>query len=230
MGGGNDRWIAFLAWTLFSFITISSQVFVFWPWLFGSWTTSSASSRHAAFVPMSPVEALDPLENGLGMQPLGRVEEGNIGESSNGPMFGYLSVMWANLNVRALLYLVPFNCSLVMLCWNYYLTMTTNPGSPPLDWVSVIQPCPLIDPARHCCSLDYTPKQRRIERGGVEMAFWFQSLVWSICLVVHACSLHSSNIIIVVVTLCSSALGSPPRLSQEWSPLPVFTNDAHHCA
>ncbi|KAH7050770.1 DHHC palmitoyltransferase-domain-containing protein [Linnemannia elongata] len=136
MGGGNDKWIAFLAWTLFSFIAISSQVFVFWPWLFGSWTTSS---RHTVFVPMNPIEALDPLENGLGIQPLGGVEEGSIGESSNGPTFGYLSVMWANLNVRALLYLVPFNCSLVMLCWNYYLTMTTNPGSPPLDW------CPPID-------------------------------------------------------------------------------------
>lgn len=133
MGGSNDRWIAFLAWALFSFISISSQVFVFWPWLFGSWTTSSASS-HLAFVPMNPVEALDPFENGLGMQSLG-VEDSF--DESNGPTFGYLSVIWANLNVRALLYLVPFNCSLIMLCWNYYLTMTTNPGSPPLDWVSV---------------------------------------------------------------------------------------------
>ncbi|KAG0207037.1 Palmitoyltransferase [Mortierella sp. NVP41] len=85
---------------------------------------------------MDPVEALDPFENGLGVQPLLDTED--LGESG-GPTFGYLSVMWANLNVQALLYLVPFNFSLVMLCWNYYLTMVTNPGSPPVDW------CPPID-------------------------------------------------------------------------------------
>ncbi|KAG0298377.1 Palmitoyltransferase [Linnemannia gamsii] len=136
MGSSNDKWIAFMAWTLFSFISISSQVFVFWPWLFGSWATSSASSHHT-FVPMNPVEALDPFENGIGMLPFGGVEDSI--DQSNGLTFGYLSVMWANLNVRALLYLVPFNCSLIMLCWNYYLTMTTSPGSPPLDW------CPPID-------------------------------------------------------------------------------------
>lgn len=229
MGGGNDKWIAFLAWTLFSFIAISSQVFVFWPWLFGSWTTSS---RHTVFIPMNPIEALDPLENGLGIQPLGGVEEGSIGESSNGPTFGYLSVMWANLNVRALLYLVPFNCSLVMLCWNYYLTMTTNPGSPPLDWVSAIQPCQLLDPVGLRGSLGYTSKQRIIEREGENdrwtWSFGFSPLSGVFAWFTHL-SFHSSNIIIVV-TLCSFALGSPPRLSQEWSSLSVLTNDAHHCA
>ncbi|KAF9355231.1 Palmitoyltransferase [Mortierella sp. NVP85] len=55
-------------------------------------------------------------------------------EDSGEAPFGYLSIMWANLNVQALLYLVPFNFSLAMLCWNYYLTMMTDPGSPPVDW------------------------------------------------------------------------------------------------
>ncbi|KAF9930770.1 Palmitoyltransferase [Linnemannia zychae] len=129
---GNDKWIALLAWILFFFITISSQVFVFWPWLFGSWLTSSAS--HNAFVPMDPNEALEPLENGV---VVGGFVETSLHESgsSSGLTFGYLSVMWANLNVRALLYLVPFNCSLIMLGWTYYLTMTTEPGSPPHDWI-----------------------------------------------------------------------------------------------
>ncbi|KAK3847428.1 MAG: DHHC palmitoyltransferase-domain-containing protein [Linnemannia gamsii] len=136
--GNNDKWIAFLAWTLFSFISISSQVFVFWPWLFGSWSTSSSSSSHHSFVPMDPVEALDPLKNGVRVGGVGGVGVEGL-DVRGGPSFGYLSVMWANLNVRALLYLVPFNFSLVMLCWSYYLTMTTSPGSPPLDW------CPPID-------------------------------------------------------------------------------------
>ncbi|KAF9275918.1 Palmitoyltransferase [Mortierella alpina] len=55
-------------------------------------------------------------------------------DSGESPPFGFLPIIWTNMNVRALLYLVPFNFSLGMLCWNYYLTMTTDPGSPPLDW------------------------------------------------------------------------------------------------
>ncbi|KAF9945615.1 Palmitoyltransferase [Mortierella alpina] len=54
--------------------------------------------------------------------------------SDESPAFGFLPIIWTNMNVRALLYLVPFNVSLGMLCWCYYLTMTTDPGSPPLDW------------------------------------------------------------------------------------------------
>ncbi|KAF9901027.1 Palmitoyltransferase [Linnemannia zychae] len=80
---------------------------------------------------MNPAEALDPLKNGVRVEDMGA---GIGAEGEEGPSFGYLAVMWANLNVQALLYLVPFNFSLVMLCWNYYLTMVTSPGSPPLDW------------------------------------------------------------------------------------------------
>ncbi|KAF8964458.1 hypothetical protein BGZ46_000778, partial [Entomortierella lignicola] len=41
---GNDQWISYLAWVLIAFISISSQVFIFWPWLFGSWSTASKES------------------------------------------------------------------------------------------------------------------------------------------------------------------------------------------
>ncbi|KAF9936817.1 Palmitoyltransferase [Mortierella alpina] len=68
---------------------------------------------------------------------------GRLTEDSNGsPSLGSLPIIWTNMNVRALFYLVPFNLSLGMLCWNYYLTMTTDPGSPPLDWNSQSAPTP----------------------------------------------------------------------------------------
>ncbi|KAG0326907.1 Palmitoyltransferase [Dissophora globulifera] len=121
--GGNDRWISWLACTLIAFISISSQVFIFWPWLLGSWSTTTGSAP--AYSPHSD-NRLEPHSSGAGY----------IDQSleDDGATLGYLSIMWTNLNVQALLYLIPFNCSLFMLCWNYYLTMMTDPGSPPHDW------------------------------------------------------------------------------------------------
>ncbi|KAI7832389.1 DHHC palmitoyltransferase-domain-containing protein [Gamsiella multidivaricata] len=115
--GGNDRWIACLAWLIFAFISISSQVFIFWPWLFGPLPTSAPS--------LNSIESLDSITNAM---------DYDMKNSGEGLALGYLSTMWSNLNVQALLYLVPFNFSLVMLCWNYYLAMVTDPGSPPLNW------------------------------------------------------------------------------------------------
>ncbi|KAF9404109.1 Palmitoyltransferase [Podila epigama] len=110
--GGNDNWISGLACFLISFISITSQLFIFWPWLFG------APGSRGYIVPDNGISSVSDLNE--------MDEEGSSA--------GFLAVMWSNLNVQALLYLVPFNFSLAMLCWNYYLTMTTNPGSPPLDW------------------------------------------------------------------------------------------------
>ncbi|KAI8603726.1 zf-DHHC-domain-containing protein [Dissophora ornata] len=117
--GGNDLWIACFACALISFISISSQAFIFWPWLFGPWSSSAPAS------PIGPLDPLDPLENAIRY---------NFDSEDGKTSLGYLSIMWTDLNVQALLYLIPFNFSLVMLCWNYYLTMTTDPGSPPFDW------------------------------------------------------------------------------------------------
>jgi len=118
----NDRWIACFACFLFAFIAITSQVFIFWPWLFGAefFPSSSSSSSQDSHVNVGGLSGFMDTED----------ERKYDGESE-----GYLTMMWSNLNVRALLYLVPFNFSLGMLCWNYYLTMMTDPGSPPLDWV-----------------------------------------------------------------------------------------------
>ncbi|KAF9202891.1 Palmitoyltransferase [Haplosporangium sp. Z 27] len=113
--GGNDQWISYLAWVLIAFISISSQVFIFWPWLFGSWSTASK-------------ESVDPFGS------LDNVGSYAIEDESDFNPLGYFSIMWENLNVQALLYLVPFNFAQIMLCWNYYLTMTTDPGSPPFNW------------------------------------------------------------------------------------------------
>lgn len=125
--GGNDHWIAGLAWCLFLFISVTSQVFIFWPWLFG--TTTRISLYH----PSIDINAIDINIPGMDelYDPLVLMETQVEPNSA-----GTISIVWGDLNVQALLYLVPFNFSLVMLCWNYYLTMTTNPGSPPLDWVS----------------------------------------------------------------------------------------------
>lgn len=125
--GGNDHWIAGLAWFLISFISVTSQIFIFWPWLFG--TTTRISLYH----PLIDINAIDisaPDMDEL-YDPLVLMEAQVETNSA-----GTISIVWGDLNVQALLYLVPFNFSLIMLCWNYYLTMITNPGSPPLDWVS----------------------------------------------------------------------------------------------
>ncbi|KAG0220319.1 DHHC palmitoyltransferase-domain-containing protein [Mortierella sp. GBAus27b] len=119
--GGNDRWIALLACILFGFISITSQVFILWPWLFGSYTPVASHSVDS----FDPLDYVDGDPAAVGFTP--------VEDSEDAPL-GYLSIMWANLNVRALLYLIPFNFSLAMLGWNYYLTMITNPGSPPVDW------------------------------------------------------------------------------------------------
>ncbi|KAG0299319.1 hypothetical protein BGZ98_010145 [Dissophora globulifera] len=122
--GGNDRWISWLACTLIAFISISSQVFIFWPWLLGSWSATTGSAP--AYSPHSD-SRLEPHSSDAGYM--------DQSLEDDGATLGYLSIMWTNLNVQALLYLIPFNCSLFMLCWNYYLTMMTDPGSPPHDWM-----------------------------------------------------------------------------------------------
>lgn len=128
--GGNDHWIAGLAWFLFSFISVTSQAFIFWPWLFG---TTTRISLYRPSIDINPININVPGVPGVDelYDPLVLMET----QVETDPA-GTVSIVWGNLNVQALLYLVPFNFSLVMLCWNYYLTMTTSPGSPPLDWVS----------------------------------------------------------------------------------------------
>ncbi|KAG0084381.1 Palmitoyltransferase [Podila epicladia] len=123
--GGNDHWIAGLAWFLISFISVTSQIFVFWPWLFG--TTTRISLYHPS-IDINAIDISVPDMDEL-YDPLVVMETQDVTNSA-----GTVSIVWGDLNVQALLYLVPFNFSLIMLCWNYYLTMTTNPGSPPLDW------------------------------------------------------------------------------------------------
>ncbi|KAI1319019.1 Palmitoyltransferase [Mortierella claussenii] len=128
---GNDRWIACIAVCLIAFISISSQVFIFWPWLFGSYSAHKTAKSLSAVVKdlerlNNTVDEFD-FEGELGMM------DDRLG-GADGMSFGYLGFMWMNLNVRALMYLIPFNFSLIMLCWNYYLTMMTDPGSPPVDW------------------------------------------------------------------------------------------------
>ncbi|RIB03287.1 zf-DHHC-domain-containing protein [Gigaspora rosea] len=38
------------------------------------------------------------------------------------------------LNVHCLTVLIPFNISVILIYWNYYLTCTTDPGRVPKDW------------------------------------------------------------------------------------------------
>ena len=39
------------------------------------------------------------------------------------------------LNIDCLKVLIPFNISVLLIFWNYYLTCTTDPGRVPEDWV-----------------------------------------------------------------------------------------------
>ncbi|RGB25878.1 DHHC palmitoyltransferase-domain-containing protein [Rhizophagus diaphanus] len=46
-------------------------------------------------------------------------------------------VFWdflGGLNIECLKILIPFNISVILIFWNYYLTCTTDPGRVPADW------------------------------------------------------------------------------------------------